>query len=162
MKNKGLWIAGGVLLLLAFPVVVIAANRRRGKDKPGAGKKSSVVADDPIKQTREQFEKDRVDATKAIPVLPTSIAIPAIGGFTLPNLNFLLQWNDYTVKTASGNLNVRERPDSSSKIVDRLPKGSTIKAKASGTRGWMAVSRDGVSTIGYASLEYLQFKTPNK
>lgn len=155
MKNKGLLIAGGVLLLLAVPVAIMAANRKKAKAKPKTGKRSTVVADDPIKQTQAEFEKDRANA----PILNLpSVSIPGIGMLPMPNLNFLMQWNDYTVNTQTSALNVRQRPDSTSKIIDKLPKGSVVKAKASGTKGWFAVSKDGVNTLGYASQDYLKYK----
>ena len=158
MKNKGILIAAGVLLLLAVPVIVMASNRQRQKNKRDEKpkKKSSVVADDPIKQTKEQFDKDRENAP--VPTLPSSVSLPGLGTFPLPDLSFLTRWNDYTVNTQSSPLNVRQRPDSTSKIIDKLPKGSTIKAKASGTKGWFAVSKDGVNTLGYASQDYLKYK----
>lgn len=162
MKNKGLIIAAGVLLLLAVPVVVIASSRRRKKDEEKPKKRSTVVADDPIKQTKEEFEKDRENAPvpplATLPTLPGSVSLPGLGTFPLPDLSFLTRWNDYTVNTQSSPLNVRQRPDSTSKIIDKLPKGSTIKAKASGTKGWFAVSKDGVNTLGYASQDYLKYK----
>lgn len=164
MKNKGILIAAGVLLLLAVPVIVMASNRQRQKNKRDEKpkKKSSVVADDPIKQTKEQFDKDRENApvpTLATPtILPGGVTLPGLGTFGMPDLSFLMRWNEYTVNTASSNLNVRERPDSTAKIVDRLAKGSTVKAKASGTKGWFAISKDGVNTLGYASSDYLKYK----
>ncbi len=157
MKNKGLLIAGGVLLLIAVPAVIYAATR---KPKPKKG--SSVIADDPIKQTKEEFDRDRANAPipplATPPVLPGSVSLPGLGTFGLPDLSFLTRWNDYTVNTSTSSLNVRERPDSGAKIVAKLAKGATVKAKASGTKGWFAVSKDGVNTLGYASADYLKYK----
>lgn len=156
MKNKTPFIIGGILLLLAVPAVIFAATRRKPK-KRGA----TVTADDPIKQTKEEFERDRANAPIPVtPVSPISISLPGLGTLGIPDFTFLTRWNDYTVNTASTSLNVRERPDSASKIVGKLAKGSTVKAKASGTKGWMAVSNDGITTLGYSSLDYLKIKTP--
>jgi len=156
MKNKTPFIVGGILLLLAVPAVIFAATRRKPKRRG-----TTVTAEDPIKQTREEFERDRENAPVPVkpPIYPINISLPGLGTLGIPDFTFLTRWNDYTVNTASTSLNVRERPDSASKIVGKLAKGSTIKAKASGTKGWMAVSKDGVNTLGYSSLDYLKIKT---
>jgi len=70
--------------------------------------------------------------------------------------SFLTEYNDYQVNTTSTSLNVREKPDSKSKIVGSLPKGSKIKAKASGTKGWFDVSKDGKTNFGYVSAQFLK------
>ena len=71
-------------------------------------------------------------------------------------VSFLSNWNDYTVNTQTTALNIRQKPDSKSKVIGSLKKGSVIKGKASGTKDWFAVSRDGKTTIGYVASEYLK------
>ena len=152
MDKKTVWLViGAVVLIAAAPFVVKAATRR--KDAPPK-KRSSVEACSPEIQTKEQFEKDREKADSTL--LPV---LPGIGGIIAPITRYVTSWNDYTVNTRTTNLNVREKPDSLSKIVGSLTKGSTVKAKASGVKGWMAVSADGgKTTFGYSAMEYLKAK----
>jgi hypothetical protein len=152
MDKKTVWlVVGAVALIAAAPFVVKAATRRRDETPK---KRSSVEAGSPEIQTKEQFERDRQQAEETpMPVLP------GIGGIIAPLTRYVTSWNDYTVNTRTSNLNVREKPDSLSKLVGSLVKGSTVKAKASGVKGWMAVSTDGgKTTFGYSAMEYLKAK----
>lgn len=59
-----------------------------------------------------------------------------------------------TVRTSSGNLNVRSGPGTSYSIVHKLPKEETVVI-LSQSNGWSRVLFDGVKT-GYVSSQYLQ------
>jgi uncharacterized protein YgiM (DUF1202 family) len=63
----------------------------------------------------------------------------------------------YMVTTKTSNLNVRRNPTTSSPIVDSLKRGSAIMAKPF-TDAWFEVSKDGKSSFGYASAQYLTKK----
>lgn len=115
-----------------------------------------------------KLKKEKIDETP-IPLIvegaedkkEIEAAPPALGG--LGSLiggafTFFTNWKDYTVTTINTPLNVRDKADSKGKIVANLPKGSVIKAKASGVKGWMAVSKDGENILGYASQTYLKPK----
>lgn len=69
---------------------------------------------------------------------------------------FLTNYNDYQVVTKSSALNVRDKADAKGKVVGSLPKGSKIKAKASGVSGWFDVSKDGILRFGYVSAQFLK------
>ena len=66
------------------------------------------------------------------------------------------KYEKYEVATLVSNLNVRKEPNTSSQVLDSLPKGSLIFAKPSGTTGWYAYSKDGVSDAGFISSMYLK------
>jgi uncharacterized protein YgiM (DUF1202 family) len=70
--------------------------------------------------------------------------------------NYLKNFNQYQVVTQTSNLNIREKPDGNSKVIGSLAKGSTITAKASGTKGWFAITDDGQTIKGYVSQTFLK------
>lgn len=75
-----------------------------------------------------------------------------------PSPSVSSEWKDYIVTTATSSLNVRRTPDISGSFVTSLAKGSTIKARPSAVSGWMEVSRDGVTSLGFSSSAYLTAK----
>lgn len=110
------------------------------------------------KITRQNISSDTViglDENKvqgeSIPILPNTLQ-GAVGSI----FGFLTAYNDYEVVTKNTKLNVRERPDGESKIITSLPKGSKIKGKASGTKGWFDVSQDGKKNFGFVASEFLR------
>lgn len=139
MSNKNLlWILGGLTFAgLGYFLFVKLKQEQNKIGKPEEG--SPVLLGDPT--------------IKDVEVPPP--ALGGLGSLIGGAFNFLTNWKDYTVATTSTPLNVRDKADSKGKIVATLPKGSEIKAKASGVKGWMVVSKDGENTLGYASQTYL-------
>jgi len=86
-------------------------------------------------------------ATATPAPLPTPTPAPAPSGY-----------EDYVVTTQRSNLNIRQNPDSVAKIVGSLSKGSEIKAKPSSVAGWLEVSKDGVTSLGFSSEAFLRKK----
>ena len=58
------------------------------------------------------------------------------------------------VNTESGDLNLREQPNTSSKILAEIPKGTQLDIYASGESGWYKVAYNG--KIGYVSSEFIE------
>jgi hypothetical protein len=158
MKRSTLIITGSLVAvgLLAF-FLVRAAKRRKSTPvvpEPKPKRRGSVIVDQ--LDTISQEEYDKLTSKPSVPISATS------GGqaFNMASniLGTLTNYADYEVATQTMPLNVRENPDSKAKIVASLPKGSTIKGKASGVKGWFEVSKDGINPIGYVSAQYLKFK----
>ena len=63
------------------------------------------------------------------------------------------------VKTASGTLNLRERPDTASRVLMTLPRGESIIVTNRGTE-WCSVRYAGIS--GYVMSKYLSFPADNQ
>lgn len=147
MKNKTLlWVLGGVTLAgLAYFFIV--KGKKQNQSSAGTTGTDSVPSDSIIPEA---------PALATPPIVPTAPSINPLGTIYNALNNLLSNWNDYTVTTTNLPLNVRQKPDSVSKVVTTLPKGSTIKAKASGVKGWMAVSQDGQNILGYVSQQYLK------
>lgn len=142
MKNKNLWMSVGVAALLIGGYFVIRNMKKKKKDEDFKGKQEPI---------------EGLDTPAVLPSEPTPSSPTLIGGFA-GIAQFLTNWNDYVVNTKTSSLNVRKNPDSKSAIVDSLRKGSVIKAKASGVKGWFAVSRDGETTLGYVAQEFIKPK----
>jgi uncharacterized protein YgiM (DUF1202 family) len=68
-------------------------------------------------------------------------------------------WSKYVVKTMGSPLNVRESASVSSKVVDSLSNGSEIWARPSVVNGWLQVSKDSISPIGFVSEAYLKLSS---
>jgi uncharacterized protein YgiM (DUF1202 family) len=66
--------------------------------------------------------------------------------------------NKYTVSTSSGSLNVRSEPSTSSSVVSSLSKGATVFG-GTPVNGWVEVSKDGLTFLGYASAQFLRKQT---
>ena len=141
MKNKNLlWILGGLTLAgLGYFLFVKSKQKKDEIGKP------------------EEAAPPLGDATISEVEVP-SPSLSGLGSLVGGAFNFFANWKDYTVATTSTPLNVRDKADSKGKIVATLPKGSVIKAKASGVKGWLAVSKDGKNTLGYVSQTYLKPK----
>lgn len=137
MKNNTALIVVGVVLLLAIPVTVLALRRRKPDEKPGGKKKSSVVAGSPEVQTQQQFEKDRQAATP----LPGPIS-----GLT----QYIASLPTYVV-TGEG-VNIRQEPNTSSKILGKLKKGEKVKGNAP-KDGWVMLAR---ADRAFVSANYLR------
>jgi hypothetical protein len=70
--------------------------------------------------------------------------------------NIVTNYKSYRVATLTGSLNVREKPDSKSKIIGSIKKDAIIKAKPSGTAGWFEYSKDSQVGAGFISSTYLR------
>ncbi len=70
--------------------------------------------------------------------------------------NIVSNFKSYRVATLTGSLNVREKPDSKSKIIGSIKKDAIIKAKPSGTAGWFEYSKDSQVGAGFISSTYLR------
>jgi len=68
---------------------------------------------------------------------------------------------EYFVVTSSGSLNVREKPSATSKIVGSLSKGSKVYGKPSGITGWTELSKDGNTSFGFGSSQFLSTQKPS-
>lgn len=138
MKNNTALIVVGVVLLLAIPVTVLALRKRDKDDKKNKDKKkSSVVAGSPEVQTQQQFEKDRQAAT----TLPGPIS-----GLT----QYIASLPTYVV-TGEG-VNIRQEPNTSSKILGKLKKGEKVKGNAP-KDGWVMLAR---ADRAFVSANYLR------
>ena len=136
MKNRNLYIIGGLALAAGLAFLLL---RKRKKDEIIV---EAGVAEAPVVPA--------LDTPKPVVGTPSAGLAAAAG--------FLTSYQDYTVETSRTGLNVRVRPDGGSRIVGSLPKGSTIKAKASGVKGWFEVSKDGVTPMGFVSSVFLRAK----
>lgn len=144
MKKDTIWIAVGTLLSIG-----IGYYAYKRFFKTNVIKVPEDKADDSSKKPEE--------STNVITGTIGAIANPvikAVGGV----FDFVTNWNDYTVNTVSTPLNVRQQPNTNSKVIASIPKGTVVKAKASGTKDWLAVSKDGKNTYGYVSAQYLKAK----
>lgn len=133
MENKKYWTIGGVALILVGAYIVYNKLFKGGNS---------------VQDGKTSGEAGGVTGT----------ITGSIGGVASGITNFLTNYNDYVVTTQNAGLNVRTKPDANSKVITTLPSGSTIKAKVSGTKGWMGVSLDGRSFLGYVSQNYLKIK----
>ena len=142
MKKNTLYILGGLAVAYIAGVFIF---KRFSK-----GKK---LDQDVSPELIEGLDENQVSRTIS-QVGPTTAS--SVGGTANSIFGFLTNYNDYQVITKTTPLNVRVNPDSKSKIIGTLPKGSKIKGKASGVKGWFDVSKDGKTNYGYVSAEFLK------
>jgi uncharacterized protein YgiM (DUF1202 family) len=144
MNNKKTiwWIVGGVA---AVGVGLLLLRRFT--------KKGQAKAD----EIRQQGAAAPIDVItpSPVPVIRTGNPITDLGSAVS---NFLSNYQNYVVATQTSNLNVRSKPDASSKVIGSLKKGSTVRAKASGTKGWFAISDNDSDIKGYVSAQFLKAK----
>jgi uncharacterized protein YgiM (DUF1202 family) len=142
MKKSSLYQIGAVALVLAAGFFIY-------KQFVNGKKSQQPVSPEPIKDLDEN-PLNQVASTVGPRIENT------LGALSGSLFGFLTEYNDYTVTTQTSGLNVRQKPDSKAKVVGNLPKGSTIKAKASGVKGWFDVSKDGSSNYGYVAAQFLK------
>ena len=118
-------------------------------------KKGEQRADE-IRQQGQQAPTDQ--PSDLPPLLPVGTGNP-LTDLASNITNFLNRYQDYEVVTKTNNLNLRQRPDSQSRIIGSLRKGSSVRAKASGVKGWFAVSDNDKDIKGYVSQTFLKPKT---
>jgi len=133
MKKNNLYTIGGITLVLVGGYFLY----KKFLSKP---------------QTQENLGQEPI---KELDTNPLDQVPSSISGLSSA-FSFLTEYNDYKVSTTSSSLNVRQKPNAQSKIVGTLAKGSTIKAKASGTKGWFDVSQDGKTNFGFVSAQFLK------
>lgn len=68
------------------------------------------------------------------------------------------EYEKYVVTTKTTNLNVRETPSTSGKIIGKLNKGQQVLLKKSTTDGWMELTTNGKVTMGYVSSQFVTKK----
>jgi uncharacterized protein YgiM (DUF1202 family) len=142
MKNKTLITILSIAAVAGIGIYFFSRMKKKGEQKA-----------EEIKQ-----EGEILDMTQ-----PSQTTTPIISGNPWQNIantisNFLSNYNDYTVTTQTSGLNLREKPDAKSKILASIPKGSTVKAKASEVKGWFIVSKDGVNPSGFVASQFLKAK----
>jgi len=146
-KSTVIWIVIGVVALAAIPFVVMAAKPKdKDKDKTPEkkkGKKSSVTAGPTEKQTEEEFEKDRQKLNQSLGPL---------GGIGAAVTAFLATLPTYEVVTSSGDLNIREKPNTTSAIIGTLKKGEKVKGSVP-KDGWIQVAK---GKQGYVSARFMK------
>ena len=117
-------------------------------------KKGEAKADE-IRQQGASVPTDILPTTATPPLIPTGNPIADLGSAVS---NFLSNYQNYVVATQTSNLNVRSKPDNTSKVIGSLKKGSTVRAKASGVKGWFAISNNDKDIKGYVSSQFLKVK----
>lgn len=143
MKKNQYYIIGGIALALAGGIFLWR--------KYINGKKAEApVPQEPISDI------DQSNSVVSTVVGSGTAITSTLGGLSQSIFGFLTEYNDYLVNTQTSGLNVRSKPDAKSKIVGNLKKGQTIKAKASGVKGWFDVSKDGKNNFGYVSSQFLK------
>lgn len=161
MKRNSIIIIGSVIGAGLLGFFLYRQFRKKKMDKANVPdkprKRGSVVVDQLDSLTQDQY-----DALISQKPSAASGGTAFGGAFNVASNIFgtLTNWADYEVVTQTMPLNVRENPDGKSRIVASLAKGSTIKGKASGVKGWFEVSKDGQTTLGYVSSQFLKFKKP--
>lgn len=141
MKNKNtLWIVGGAVAVAAIGFFLLKKFTAKAEGKV-----------DEIQSPEKPTETPEVKPQPQLPILGDPLA--NIGAMVT---NFLTTYNPYTVNTISSSLYLRETPDAKGKIIGKYAKGTVITAKASGTKGWFAVTEDGKNIKGYVSATYLK------
>ena len=143
MNKNAIWIGVGLLAVGAVGFL--------------AYKKFVKKAEEKLKD-QQQAPPDKVSDV-VVPAPPTLGGLLGIGQ-TLNN--FLSNWNNYTVNTASSSLNVRDTPATTGKVIGKFAKGATIKAKPSKTKGWFEVTEDGKTVKGYVSADFLKAQPVKK
>lgn len=78
----------------------------------------------------------------------TPITLGSLTGGSVP---FTL----YAIQTSGSNLNVRDKPTTNGKLIKTLEPFISVYGRPS-VKGWMEVSEDGKTVIGYASSDYLR------
>lgn len=109
-------------------------------------------------EIRQQGQQGDQPADDLPPLLPTGTGNP-LADLASNITNFLSRYQDYEVVTKTSNLNVRSKPDSTAKVIGSLKKGSTVRAKASGVKGWFAISDNDKDIKGYVAQSFLKPKT---
>ena len=143
-NNKTLIAVIGGLALLGVGYFLLRRFSKKGEQRA-----------DEIRQQGQQSDQPADDLP---PLLPTGTGNP-LADLASNITNFLSRYQDYEVVTKTSNLNVRSKPDSTAKVIGSLKKGSTVRAKASGVKGWFAISDNDNDIKGYVAQSFLKPKT---
>lgn len=158
-KGNGIWWIVGGLAVLGIGYFAFKKFSKKGEQKA-----------DEIKRQGQDLIIDQPADSKESPNMDSYwkrhnelLKKQSTTGNTWTNIgnainNFLSNWNEYVVSTQSSQLNIREKPDVNSRKIGFLFKGETIYAKASGVKGWLAISIDATKIDGYVSQQYLKPK----
>lgn len=119
-KSTMILVSVGVIMLLFVPIIGFAMRRK---------KQTSVVAGDPEKQTKEQFEADRKEAEKKISLGP-------LGGLG----KVIESMPTYVVSTKGSDLNIRKEPNANAEIIGKLKNGTRVKGNPP-KDGWVQLAR---------------------
>lgn len=142
MKNKTLITILSIAAVAGIGIYFFNRMKKKGEQKA-----------EEIKQEGEVLDMTQPEITPIISPNPLVNIANTIS-------NFLSNYNDYVVTTQTSGLNLREKADAKSKVLASIPKGSTVKAKASGVKGWFIVSKDGKNPSGFVASQYLKAKQP--
>lgn len=127
MKNNTALIVVGVVLLLAIPVTVLALRKRDKDDKKDKGDKG------------DKGDKDNKGTVVPPPFSP-------VGGL----MQYIASLPTYVV-TGEG-VNIRQEPNTSSKILGKLKKGEKVKGNEP-KDGWVQLAR---ADRAFVSANYLR------
>jgi uncharacterized protein YgiM (DUF1202 family) len=94
----------------------------------------------------------RLTSQTASAITSALSATPVIGGI----FGAASPYARKTVSTQSTSLNIREKPDATSKVIGTLRKGATILVRPSNVYGWYDYSEDGKTLSGYVSMNYIK------
>lgn len=142
-----LWVAGIAALLGGVLIAVKAFNRSQDEKKQG------VVGNQPDQQTPTSPAKQE-ESKDGYTKLLDSMTEGIVNGVK----NITSRYMRYRVTTKETALNVRQKPDGNSKVVAKLQKDSSISARSSNVVGWMQVSKDGKTAIGFVSSSFLRYE----
>lgn len=108
------------------------------------------------------FGKKKTESTPLKPQNTTkTVGEGSIPDKTQPTNRTSVPKNNYVVTISSGVLNIRQMPNTSSKILSTLKKGDELNAKASSVAGWHEVLDTKGSfplVIGYVYSKYIKAK----
>jgi len=141
-----LWVLGITAVVGGALIAVKAFNRSQENKKKGA------IADQPDQQTSAPVEKQE-QSKDGITSLLDNMTQGIVNGVK----NITSRYMKYRVITKDTALNVRQKPDGNSKVVAKLQKDSSIMARSSNVVGWMQVSRDGKTDLGFVSSAFLRY-----
>ena len=87
-----------------------------------------------------------------IEAIAANLALSLTEYFGLPFITPITPWRG-TVRTQSGNLNLRDYPSTSGRVIAQLPSGTAVTVYGR-TGQWYSVGREG--QLGYAAAAYIQ------
>ena len=145
-----LWVAGIAAVVGGVFIAAKAFNRKQDEKKQDAVGNQPVQADQQTPALVEKQEQSK-DGIK-------SLLDAATQGIVKGVKNITSRYMKYRVITQETALNVRQKPDGNSKVVAKLQKDSFISARSSNVVGWMQVSKDGKTALGFVSSSFLRYE----
>ncbi len=146
-NNKGLYYALGAIALVGGGYFLFKKFQKKQEEKTKE-----------IKGEQEPTNPIEQVSAGATNVLSSVYAGTGnyLGAAAATIAEYLGAFNPYSVNTISSNLYLRDKPDSKGKVIGKFAKGTIVKAKPSGVKGWFAISEDGKTIKGYVSQVYLK------